>query len=253
MIPAFLLIALLPKGGFAQGSPWETPLLGVGVQVRPAFDGSSSPRLLVIPMVRYASDPLFVRTTQGVLEGGVRFRDPRGWSFGLLAAYEEGRPATEFTRERRIEPVDAGVSVGCAAELSGNAGPAPVNLLVRLRRHTVASRGTQVDARITGGVFGGERFRTALYLETTWADGGSARSLYGVTPEQSAESGLEAHRIGAGLLHVTAGLLWSFELSGSWCLLGSAGERWLLGDADRSPLAEQPSGFRMTLGAAYRL
>jgi outer membrane protein len=254
--PVFLPLALLLAAttwAIADESPWESPMIGAGVLFGPAYDGSADSLTSPIPMIRIAIDPLFARTTQGMLEGGVRLRVDGGVTLGLMAAYESGRPSTPFTTGHGIEPLEAGFSIGCLAEHEGYLGPAPYQLVVRVRMPVVPSRGVEADARVSAGILGLPPLEAALFLETTWANSRSARTLYGVTAEEAAASGLEEHRVGAGLLRVTAGLLWSLELPGDWCLLGSAEERFLVGNARGSPLAEEPSGLRVSLGIAYRL
>jgi outer membrane scaffolding protein for murein synthesis (MipA/OmpV family) len=47
-------------------------LIGAAVRSRPAYDGSASQRTDMIPVLRYYGPPWFARTSQGVLEAGVR-------------------------------------------------------------------------------------------------------------------------------------------------------------------------------------
>lgn len=54
------------------------PLLGRGLRLRPAYNGSASRHTELVPVVRYFGEPWFARSTQGVLEGGARVEP--GWS-----------------------------------------------------------------------------------------------------------------------------------------------------------------------------
>ncbi len=62
-------------------------LLGPGLRSRPAHDGSASQRTEPVPVVRYLGQPWFVRSTQGVLEGGLRTELAPGLHVGAQLAY----------------------------------------------------------------------------------------------------------------------------------------------------------------------
>src|SRR5467141_5289261 len=121
----------------AQAAPPEYPnLIGPAVRSRPAYDGSRSQDLDLIPILDYDSGLLFARTVQGVLEGGVRAQLGSGFTIGAQLAYEEGRKASEssFLRERNAADLGAGASYGVHAEWDTKFGAAPVLLLARVRQ-----------------------------------------------------------------------------------------------------------------------
>ncbi|MFL6573806.1 MAG: hypothetical protein ACJ8G4_18750, partial [Burkholderiales bacterium] len=47
-------------------------IIGAAIRSRPAYDGSSSQVTDLIPQLRYYGKLWFARTTQGILEGGIR-------------------------------------------------------------------------------------------------------------------------------------------------------------------------------------
>jgi len=106
--------------------------------------------------------------------------------------------------------------------------------------------------RVTAGVYGGGRFNAAAFIQATWADSRSIQAYYGVTPQQSAATGLQAYVPSSGLLHTTAGLLWSYDLDRAWMLVGGVEARQLRGDARRSPLVEDATNEYVSVGVAYR-
>src|SRR5258706_3324105 len=131
-----VLLLLLPLQVFAQDAPpADYTLIGAGVRTRPAYDGSSSQTTDVIPVLRYYGKPLFARTTQGILEGGVRTELTPGLAVGAQLAYEAGRKGSEadFLRNNNIPDIDPGASAGVHAEWDTKLGPAPLNVLGRLR------------------------------------------------------------------------------------------------------------------------
>src|SRR5262245_19097817 len=93
----FLLVVLwVPVTALAQPAALEEyTLLGAGVRSRPAYDGSASRVIDVVPAVRYYGDILFARTTQGIFEGGARYYPAKGLAIGAQVAYQAGHHQSE--------------------------------------------------------------------------------------------------------------------------------------------------------------
>ena len=248
-----LLALLIPASAPAQTVPDYTAV-GAGVRSRPAYDGSASRVVDPIPVLRYYGEPWFLRTTQGVLEAGVRTRPHAGLVAGVQLAYEEGRVRGEssFLERYGVEDIDPDGSLGAHLEWDGYLGPMPVSALVRARWHIRDELGSQADLRFNGGVYGGGRLNAVVYLEATWADARSVQSFYGITPQQSAATGLPVFDAAGGLLRTEIGMLWSFDIERAWMLVGRLAGRQLRGDARRSPLTEDATNGYVSLGLAYR-
>jgi outer membrane scaffolding protein for murein synthesis (MipA/OmpV family) len=229
-------------------------LIGPGIRSRPAYDGSDSQRVEWVPVVRYFGQPWFARSTQGVLEGGVRAALAPGLHAGAQLAYEPGRRTSEsdFLRNHNVSGINPGASIGAQLEWDQKIGPAPITLLARARQHTASDRGAQVDLRLSVGVFRSGRVAVGLFTQATWANAKSTRSFYAVTPLQSAATGLPAFEAGSGWLFNSLGLLWSVDLTRRWVVVGSMEARHLRGDAARSPLTERSTDYYVSVGLAYR-
>jgi outer membrane protein len=243
---------LVPLGAFAELS--NDTLFGLGVRPRPAYDGSASQRVEAVPVIRYLGPYGFVRSTQGVLEGGARLELAPGLHAGAQLAYEPGRKSSEsdFLQGHSVVDVDLGASVGVHAEWDQTIGPVPITLLARARQHTGSGRGAQADLRLSAGVYRGGPFGAGVFAQTTLANAKSTGSLYGITPEQSAATGLPTFHAGSGWLFTSVGLLWSVDLSRDWVVVGSMESRHLRGDAAHSPLVERASNYYASAGVAYR-
>jgi outer membrane protein len=243
---------IVPLVAFAELS--EESLLGPGLRSRPAYDGSDSRRVEFVPAVRYFGQPWFVRSTQGVLEGGARLQLAPGLHAGAQLAYEPGRRAREsdFLEIHHVPDVDRGASVGVHLEWDHKFGPMPIALLARARQHTDSDRGAQADLRLSVGVFEKGPVGVGLFTQATWASGKSTRSFYGITPAQSAATGLPAFDPGSGWLTATFGLLYRVELSPNWVIVGNLDARRLQGDARGSPLVERATNYYAAAGLAYR-
>jgi MipA family protein len=231
------------------------PLIGPGIRGRPAYDGSDSQRVELVPVVRYFGHPWFARSTQGVLEGGVRMALAPGLHAGAQLAYEPGRRTSEsdFLRNHNVSDIKRGASVGGHLEWDPKIGPVPITMLARARQHTDSDRGAQVDLRLSAGVFRSGRLAAGIFTQATWANAKSTNSFYAVTPPQSAATGLPAFGAGSGWLFNSLGLLWSVDLAREWIVVGSMEARHLRGDAARSPLTERSTNHYGSVGLAYRL
>jgi outer membrane protein len=253
VIASLLLIAPLPA--LAQIVDEDYTLLGLAVRTRPAYLGSLSQRTDLVPVVRYYGQPLFARTTQGILEGGLHWNLGSGLAAGLQLAYQEGRDSSEsaFLRERNFtDDIDPSASVGFHVEWDARLGPAPVGVMARYRQDIDSDRGSLFDLRFNVGVYGAHRAIVALFAEATWGSSKANDTFYGITPAQSAASGFAAYQPGSGLREVAAGIQASYDLSRHWTLVGSVQQRWLQGDVARSPLADCRQNTYANAGVAYR-
>jgi outer membrane protein len=215
----------------AEPAPQEDlgTLLGLGVRSRPDYDGASKQELEPIPVIRYYGNTLFARTTQGILEGGIRKEFATGWAAGAQLAYEGGNDRTD---------VDPGASVGVHLEWDTRVGPAPVNVLGRVRYHLDSDLGTQADLRAAVGVYGGANLKAWLFGQATWATDEWVRSYY-TTGD-------------GGLLFTAFGVEGAYDVSRHWVALASVSLRRLHGDAASSPITEDKTNYYASVGVAYR-
>jgi outer membrane scaffolding protein for murein synthesis (MipA/OmpV family) len=238
----FLCIILwVPLAALAQSPALEDyTYLGAGLRSRPAYDGSASQTVDVIPVVRYYGDVLFARTTQGILEGGARARLAPGLAIGAQLAYQAGRDRSEasFLRDNNVPDIGVSASVGPHIEWDTQVGPAPLNVLARWRQNLDSDKGAQADLRTTLGVYGGHGVKAGVFAQATWADSKSTRTYYSVS--------------GSGLLLVAAGLEAGYDLTRNWLIVSTLEARRLQGDAASSPLAERRSSWYLSAGVAYR-
>ncbi len=245
-------VALLPLSAVAELS--NGAMIGPGLRWRPAYDGSAAQTGELVPVIRYLGHPWFIRSTQGVLEGGARMELAPGLHLGAQLAYEPGRKQSEsdLLRNRNVADIKYGASLGAQVEWDHKFGRVPVTLLGRVRRNTDADRGTQADLRLSVGVFQGGGFSAGVFGQTTWASAKSAAYLYGITPQQSTATGLPGFNAGGGLAFASLGLLWSYDLSTNWVMVGSVEARRLQGDAVHSPLVERRTNSYTSVGVAYK-
>jgi outer membrane scaffolding protein for murein synthesis (MipA/OmpV family) len=240
--------------GLAWAELDETTLIGAGVRSRPAYDGSSAQVLDYVPVVRYFGNPWFIRTSQDILEGGVRCALRPDLQAGFQLAYEPGRETSEsrFLTMHHAPDVDHGTSVGAFIEWDHKVGPVPLSLLARGRQHTRLGHGAQADLRLNAGVYGNGWVEAAVFAQASWASTKSNGTLYGIAREESAATGLPTFQAESGWSFASAGLMGTVNIDRRWILVGSAELHRLNGSVAQSPLAERSSGLYASLGLAYR-
>jgi len=248
----FAVGLMVPLFAFAELS--NDTVLGPGLRSEPVYDGSASQRVEFVPVVRYLGEPWFVRSTQGVLEGGARMELAPGLHVGAQLAYESGREAGEspFLTNHNISSINPEASIGAHLEWDQKIGPVPITFLVRARQNTDFDLGAQADFRLSVGVFQKGPVAAGVFTQATWANAKSTSSFYAITPPQSVLTGLRAFPAGGGWLFDSFGLLWSVDLTRHWVVLGSMEVRHLQGDAAHSPLTERSTNCYVAAGLAYR-
>lgn len=254
LIFLYVLASCLSPVVFAQDAGKGDAYVGLGARVRPAYEGADSRRGDAIPYLRLYGEHLFARTTQGILEGGVRSKPAGGVVFGAQLAYEEGRLTDEsaFLKEHNFENIDASASVGLHAEVDWTIGLMPLNALARYRHNADPDLGVQVDLRLTAGIFSRWGVDAGVYGQLTWSDEKATQNYFGLTPQQSSRTGLPAYSAGAGLRNVAFGILGTVDLSKHWLVLWGLNARRLESDARNSPIVQESTNWFVNGGIAYR-
>jgi len=250
----YLLASWLSSVAFAQDADKGDAYAGLGARARPAYEGADSSRGDAIPYLRLYGEHLFARTTQGMLEGGIRSNPLGSVVIGAQIAYEEGRVTEEaaFLKAHNFEDIDAGASVGVHAEADWTIGPMPLNALVRYRRNTDSELGSQIDLRLTAGIFARWGVNAGVFGQLTWSDEKATQNYFGLTPQQSAQTGLPVYSAGPGLRNIAFGILGDVDLSKHWLILWGLNARRLEGDARNSPIVQEGTNWFVNAGLAYR-
>ena len=98
-----LLVALLFMPLTAAALDDEVQFVGVGIYNHPKFDGSSAQHNDLIPQIQYLNRSWFVRTTEGILEGGLRWGIGQSAAVGVQAAADEPRLVVDGGGGERCE------------------------------------------------------------------------------------------------------------------------------------------------------
>jgi len=217
--------------------------LGAGASVTPAYEGADEYTVQPKPFIslHYLSLPFF-----GSFGGG----SDQGLSFGPSFRVVRERDDNDYSKLTGLGDVDT------AIELGGKVGyrQGSLEAFLAVRRGVTGHDGFVGEAG--GNVVANplERLEVKAGPRLSFADAEYMQTYLGVTPAQSAASGLPAFDADGGIKGVGLGAETRYQLTGNWTLVGEASYERLVGDAGNSPIAQAGSRnqFSGALGLTYK-
>jgi len=215
---------------------WDVTL-GGGGRYTPAYEGGSDMRFEARPYfdVTWYDINGRERTFLNVDDGlGVYLLSTQRFKLGPLLTWREGRRESRSSELRGLGNVDGGAQLGGLFEYQPHDC---CTVFAKVRRDVgnedglFADLGTDLTAPIAE-----RHWFLNFRLTTTWADSKGLQPLFGITPAQSARSGLATYSPGSGMRNVTAEPALIYDFDGHWALAARLTYERLLGDAADSPL-----------------
>lgn len=225
---------------------WEVSL-GLSVDQQPRYDGASAGRFFTLPLLDVRYDGwAFLSTSEGLGVNLLRGKTYRG---GLALTYDEGRRHGARADTNRLDDVSATAE----AKLFFEAVVFPFALRVDARRGLGARGGWIGDVGAYLPVTSSDRFTLFAGASVTVADREYEQAYFGITPAESARSGLPGFQAAGGIKSASLGINAVWSISSHWFLDGVAAVDKLLGDAEDSPLARQKTqaALGVTLGYGF--
>lgn len=222
---------------------WKV-VLGGGAMIAPKYEGSDEYEVSPVPFVSASFGDLMRLDPRGL---SVNVYKSEGLTVSGRLGYDSGRQQDESDHLRGLGDIDAGAVVG--AKVAYAIGS--VELYAGLNRTIGGSDGLEAKFGADAS-FRYERMLFTAGVSGTWSDDAYMQAYFGVTPTQSALSGLPVYDIGAGLKRVDFSVSATYMLTDHWLIRGQAGLGYLIGDAADSPIVQsktQPSGI---LAIGYR-
>lgn len=232
-------------GGRAEG--WSVMLGGGGV-LRPKYDGADSYGLRAFPAISVSYDKgLFFAGPAGI---GMTALNWHGFRAGPVLGFQYGRKEDDDIHLKGLGDIQPSLTAGMFASYSMGA----FSLRGTVRQAlTHQANGLYGDVSLNWAhpLIQGRLFFGAS-VQTSFASGSYARTYFGVSPEQSLQSGLAAYTPGGGIKDVGFNASLDYRLSRHWGLRGFAGVRQLLGDDGNSPVVLNKTQGLVGLGVGYR-
>jgi outer membrane protein len=242
-----VLIARLAAGAIAVGlsvsalaaenprDAWDVTL-GIGAGYEPDYEGATSHSVDPLPyfdITWYDADG-HDRTFLNVDDGlGIYAISTGTFRLGPLITWREGRHEDWSSDLRGLGNADSSFQAGAIAEYQLHEC---CYVFIKGRHDIATDNGTFVD-------LGGELnapLANSLYLNvratTTWASRSGMEPLFGITPTQSAASGLARYSPSSGMRDVQVQPSLIYDIDGHWAVAGRVKYERLLDQAADSPL-----------------
>lgn len=220
-------------------------VIGAGPMIAPVYEGSADFQVTPLPLVSASFGEQVTVDPRGL---SLTLVNDGALSFRLRAGYDLGRDEDASDRLTGLGDIAPGAVLG--GTLAYRIGP--VELRSSVGHIFGGSDGTigDIGAEI-GGRYGPVLLATGA--SAIWGDSKYMSANFGITPAQSARSGLPAYAISTGFRRVEADASATYLASEHWALRARITLGTLIGDAADSPVVEdklQPSAM-LTLGYRF--
>lgn len=237
----------LEQQGLTRASAGWGVSLGAGLAAVPKYPGGSKERARLVPLVSldYRGGRFFV----GPLGIGVVALRWHGFRAGPVLGFERGRSASDDPRLAGLGDISSSATAGLFAGYAR--GPLEVSATARQAiSHTTNGLSGLLQLNVRH-VFAATRTLVVVGPDLEFGDGDFQRTWFGISPAQSAASGLSQYTPGAGFnrIGVHAGLTYRASTHILWRVFARISD--LTGDAAQSPIVERRTQVVAGAGIAY--
>lgn len=222
----------------AEEPSWRVSL-GAGLDYVPKFPGADSQKLIALPFIGASYGPFFFGAFPGADSlGGIGvnlYRSPHWRVAAALSAGLAERKESDDPHLQGLGDVERTVSAGAGVAYTQDwflLGARVATDVLNRGQGTLVHLNALARYRFDGSLtfFGGPG--------VTWADSRYTKTFFGVTPEQSAASGLPEFGTHPGWNTVRLGLGASYRITPRWTATAFGSIARLEGDAASSPITE---------------
>lgn len=222
---------------------WKVTV-GVGAIYMPEYEGSDEFEVSPFPII---SAQFGERVHLGPDGLAVDLWKREGFRLAVKGGVEAGRKEDDSDHLRGLGDVDMGGVLG--GLVSYETGP--FELYTSLDKTFGGSEGLTGTIGVKAS-YQYEKFIFSAGASGTWADDKHMESYFGITAQQSANSGLAEHEAKAGFKRVDVKGSVTYLWTEHWTVTGAAGTGFLLGDAKNSPVVKDDIQPFAMLGIGYR-
>lgn len=224
---------------------WDVTL-GAGVAAAPKYPGARADRARLAPLVSLDYDGRIFVGPLGIGVVAVRWN---GFRAGPVLGFERGRSQSDDPRLFGLGDISTSLTAGLFADYRRGAVA-----LYATARQAVTSTGNglsgllQVDVR---HVFVTARTFVAVGPDLEFGNDNFQRTWFGVSPQQSAASGLPVYAPSAGINRIGLHARLTYRASAHvlWRVFARISD--LTGNAAQSPIVERRAQFVVGAGIAY--
>lgn len=215
--------------------------LGAGFGITPDYVGSDDYRYRFVPLIdiRY-KDKWALQGTK--FHYHLFSRD--GLKAGPLLNYRFGRESERNRALDGLEDIKDTIDLGAFVEYR----KASFVVSGDVRKALGAGQGLTAQVTAAQGIYHTDKFALGAGLRARWRSGRNTQTNFGITPDQSAESGHRIFDAGGGFSSFGLSVLGRYRLGEKWRLEGLLAFSRLVGDAADSPLVEDVGSASQALG-----
>lgn len=248
LLSALTLSALtVPSLALANDSDKTTISLGGAALYAPEYVGSSDYNLRLLPLISFEDIAGFELSGLSLAYPLLDIGTGRG--FGKWSLRVGPRASLDFGRDSADSPTltgfeDIGTSVLAGGFVRATYGPFGINIDAGqdvLDGHGGFNADVSIGTFIPEGVLI-DKLSIGPALTLSWADKNYTQSIYGVTAQQAAASGLTQYDLGGGFHRVSASLISGYQVDDLWQVTAILSYREYIGDYRDSPILQAPDG-----------
>ena len=217
--------------------------LGLGAVAFPDYQGSQD--YTAAPLWNVRAQNLYHPDTYVQLFGPILTSNlipDSNFRLGPMAQYIRKRGNVENDKVDDLQNVDPSFMLGAILGYDFKFGEARSLAVDFLGRQDVANdNGFLGTLQATYRMPMGERWRSSLGIETTWASSDYMTSYFAVDADNARRSGLDEYSTDSGFKDVGANASLTYLITPRWDVTGIAAYRRLVGDAEDSPVTKEGS------------
>jgi MipA family protein len=244
------------------GGDWDF-FIGAGVSYEPEYEGSDKYETEALPGFQAVWRDRFLISPRGI---GAFIVNQERLRVSASIGYGGGRKQKDSVYLTGLGDIKDGIvyNLGVQYDLGPLVATADVTKFGAGSKGTLVSVGLQSEVPfgvVTGLIIPtGQSPRDAFDerglvltggISVDWADSNYNQAFFGVTPGQSAASGLSQYTAGGGAKSVNAEIGFAKPLGRNWGLTGAVTYSHLLGDAADSPIVKTQDSLSATLAVGF--
>ena len=210
--------------------------------------GSNERRASLFPTIDYRwASGWFAGVGNGV---GYKFSSDSQWQYGLRLAADFGRKENRSSVLQGLGDIHARPEAGAFLNWQASRD---VTLTSSVRYGAGNDRhGLLLDVGLRHGLQLATQWRLGMSLSATYANRNYMQSYFGITPEQSANSGYAVSAVGAGVRDVRLGSSLTYFITRDWAATLAVSATSLQGDAKDSVIVRERTPVTAVFAVGYR-
>ncbi|TEA77218.1 MipA/OmpV family protein [Allopusillimonas ginsengisoli] len=217
--------------------------IGVGAVVSPRYQGSDENHVEPAPVVDVRKGRFFASSGDGL---GVNIIETPRFTVGAGVNWMKGYDDSDVPDGIGKLSNALGGRLFVSTRLAGS-----IITLSATQAITKSERGLLANLRVSYPYSVNERLKIIPSVAANWASDKYMDSYFGISAEQSANSGLARYSPSAGFKDFSLRVAANYNVSKHWSVVGAVGASRLVGDAVDSPLVKRKTQVSGILGVAY--